>query len=136
MYNSSFHQVFHVTWTYWPCIDNESQEVENQVVAQWAHDYQKCLDLAQKCLLKIQESMCSQMKHTPTPKYVAGQQVWLLMCLWQPQLLEVWWVGPFEVQEVLHNACQLHLSSMLKIHPVVNVAYLKLASAVATGDPK
>lgn len=80
--------------------------------------------------------MLSQIKCAPTSKYVAGQQVWLFMWSWQLQLLEVRWIGLFEVQEVLHNTCQLCLPSMLKIHPVINITYLKLASSMTANDSK
>lgn len=61
-YNSSFHQAidqppFHITWTYQPHIGNEPQTIENQIVSQWAVNYQKWLDLAQKCLAKTWEAM-------------------------------------------------------------------------------
>src|SRR5438445_294699 len=140
-YNSSFHRAigqppFHVTRTYRPRIGNEPQEVENRIANQWAADYQKRLDLARKCLAKAQESMRAQIKRTPTPQYVAGQRVWLSTRSWQPQVLEVRWIGPFEIQEVLHNACRLRLPSTLKIHPVVNVAYLKPVSEALTTDPR
>ena len=78
MYNLSFHHAvgqlpFHVTHTYHPCVGNELQEVENQIANKWALNYQKWLDLACKCLVKMQESMHTQIKCTPMPKYVTGQ---------------------------------------------------------------
>lgn len=83
----------------------------------------------------MQESMCSQMKCLPTPAYREGQQVWLLTKSWKPQVLKVQWVGPFEVQEVLHNACRLHLPLTLHVHPVINVAYLKPVISTVPLDP-
>lgn len=74
--------------------------------------------------------MYSQTKHTSISLYKPGQHVWLLTKLWQPQVLEVQWIGLFEVQEVLYNACQLCLPLMLKIHPVVNVVFLKPVSTL------
>lgn len=44
-------------------------------------------------------------------------------------------MGPFEIQEVLHNACWLRLPSTLHIHPIVNIAYLKPAVQAVTTDP-
>lgn len=51
-------------------------------------------------------------------------------------MLEVRWIGLFEIQEVLHNACHLCLPSILKIHPVINVAFLKLAVTIVSSDLK
>lgn len=139
-YNSSFHHAvsqpsFHVMRTYHPWIGNELQMVENYIVNQWAADYQEWLDLAQKCLTKMQESMHNQMKWTSTPSYKTGDQVWLSIKSWQPQILEVQWIGPFEIQEVLHNACCLHLLSTLHIHPVINITFLKPTVTLTPSDP-
>lgn len=79
--------------------------------------------------------MRGQMKWIPTPSYKEGQTVWLLIKSWQPQVLEVCWIGLFEIQEVLHNACQLRLPSMLRIYPVINVVYLKPAISTMSSDP-
>ena len=83
----------------------------------------------------MQESMHAQIKHTPMSKYIAGQHMWLSTHSWQPQVLEAQWIGPFEIQEVLHNACRLRLLSTIKVHPVVNIMHLKPISEVPTSDP-
>lgn len=121
---------------YQPWIENEPQEVKNQIMNQWVMDYQKRLDLVWKCLMKAQKSICSQMKRTPTLLYKAGQHVWLLTKSWQPQILKIQWISLFKIQEVLHNTCQLHLPLTLKIHPVVNVAFLKHAAMSTSLDLK
>lgn len=48
----------------------------------------------------------------------------------------VHWISLFEIQEIPHNACYLYLPSTLKIYPVVNIVFLKPASAVVPMDPK
>lgn len=139
--NLSFHCAvsqppFYVICTYYSHIRNGPQEAENHITNQWATKYQKWFDLAWKCLVKTQESMQTQMKCTPTPSYKTGQHVWLSTKSWQLQILEVQWIGLFEIQKVLHNACHLHLLSMLKIHPMVNIAFLKPMASIISSNPR
>lgn len=76
------------------------------------------------------------MKCTPIPLYKISQCVWLFTKSWQPQVLKVQWIGSFKIREVLYNACCLCLPLMLKIHPVVNVTYLKPTLTVLPSNPK
>src|SRR5438445_8022402 len=45
------------------------------------------------------------------------------------------WFGPFEIIEVMTNACRLRLLLTIKLHPVINVSYLKKYIERQDDDP-
>ena len=70
--------------------------------------------------------------------YQIGDLVWLNTvncCLQGNTRFHPKWFGPFEVIEVVTNACQLRLPSTIKLHPIINVLYLKKYIQRQDDDP-
>jgi Chromo (CHRromatin Organisation MOdifier) domain len=78
--------------------------------------------------------------HTPAPDFQVGQQVWLSMdnlCMLNRPLKKLLerWIGPYEVLWVAPGAVELKLPKSPKVHPVVNVSWVKPYLGPLPGQP-
>src|SRR5947209_7593783 len=133
-YNSAVHEAtgftpFSLSRTYLPLTGLEPGKRENP----WRQN----IKLASDNLEKARERMIANSSSKPV-SYQVGEQVWLSTanCRLQGNTrFQPKWFGPFEVIEIMTNACRLRLPSTIKLHPVINVSYLKKYVEREDDDP-
>ena len=107
-YNTRYHESigmapFHLTKSFRPRIGQPT--MDKGEASAWAADYKKRLEFAKRAIEKVQGSMTRNSKRTPV-SYKVGDLVYLSTKAFQTNSkLDPKWVGPFEVTEVLKNAC-------------------------------
>ena len=133
-YNSAVHEAtgftpFSLSRTYLPLTGMEPGRKENP----WRHN----IETAKENLKKARKRMIAHSSSKPT-SYQVRDHVWLSMANCQLQgniRFQPKWFGPFEVIEVMTNACRLRLPSTIKLHPVINALYLKKYVEQEDDDP-
>lgn len=139
-YNSMVHSTtgappFHISCTYRPRIGFEPVPAG---ASQWAADCWERIEEAKRRLIRVRDQMAQQM--SGTEKDISkGDLAWLstkpLKLAGNAKLLPKW-IGPFEVMERLTGACRLRLLSTIRIHPVVNLLFLKGFIPSSEDDPQ
>ena len=107
-----------------------------------ANEMAKVLDETRRNIIEAQSCMKTQVdKHcTEAPDYKVSKKVWLsttnlhLTCTLKK--LSERWVGPYIITKLIsNNTVELKLPQSMRIHPVVNILYIKLYKERLPGQP-
>ncbi|KIK13027.1 hypothetical protein PISMIDRAFT_18283 [Pisolithus microcarpus 441] len=131
--DSTGHPPFVVTRTYTPRMGVEPMPSKAEATTTSASNIQLVLESTRKALQHTVERMVQNTEglRSEAPEYSVGQEVWLDTTHVQidgcpSRKFTEKWIGPYKILSVKPNAVELCLPKTLRIHPVVNVSWVKL----------
>ncbi|KIN99019.1 hypothetical protein M404DRAFT_30829 [Pisolithus tinctorius Marx 270] len=123
---------FSVTCSYTPWMGMEPFLSKAEAATDHAVDFAKVLEGTRRALEKTANQMKANTdtEQSEAPHYAVGDMVWLetsqiSLSDCPSRKLTEQWIGPYKVVSLKPNAVELKLPKTLKIHPVVNVSWVK-----------
>ena len=129
---------FGITRSYSPRLRMEPVDVSAPAAKDFAAIFNKVIAASEKAKITMKSQAD---KHcSTTPIYKIGDQVWLSsdnLCMLNraSKKLTERWIGPYEISSIMPNVVELRLPKMLRIHPVMNISWVKPYLGPLPGQP-
>ena len=129
---------FGITRSYSPRLGMEPVDVSAPAAKDFMAIFTKVIAASERAKITMKSQAN---KHCSTaPIYKIGDQVWLStdnlrMLNRASKKLTERWIGPYEISSVMPNAVELKLPKTLRIHPVVNISWVKFYLGPLPGQP-
>ena len=133
---------FEVTWSYQPKMGFEQRATKAPAAEELTKWMEETLEQTKENIEKAKARMkCQADRHrSQASDYEIGDKVWLstenLKLTQASKKLTEWWLGPYDItKRIRDNALELQLLRSMKIHPVVNISWVKPYKEHLEGQP-
>ena len=133
---------FEVTWSYQPKMGFEQRATKAPAAEELTKWMEETLEQTKENIEKAKARMkCQADRHrSQASDYEIGDKVWLstenLKLTQASKKLTEWWLGPYDItKRIRDNALELQLPRSMKIHPVVNISWVKPYKEHLEGQP-